>query len=170
MSEQASIDGLKFAREGQRLRGSVPVVQLRRIAEELFERTGDVSYSLEGRFDRNGKPVIDVEVRALLALVCQRCLGHLELELERHSRLVLAAVGESLPSVDTEKFGTETVPVESVANVLDLVEQEVLLGIPLAPAHPAGMCGLPEDQSDRRDASPFSVLAQLKVSSVPNGR
>lgn len=164
------IDGLKFAREGRRLRGNVPVVRLPRIAEELFERTGHVSYVLEGRFDRNGKPAIDVEVRGLLALMCQRCLGRLELELERHSRLVLAAAGESLPSVDAEKFDTETVPVESVANVLDLVEQEVLLGIPLAPAHPAGTCGLPVDQSDRQNASPFSVLAQLKESNAPNGR
>jgi len=163
------IDGLKFAREGQRLEGSVPVARLARIAEELFEHTGYVSYVLEGRLARNGKPVIDVEVRGLLALVCQRCLGHLEFGLERHSRLVLAADGESLPSVDAEKFDTETVPVESVANVMDLVEQEVLLGIPLAPAHPAGKCGLPVDRSEQRNASPFSVLAQLKVSNAPNG-
>ena len=130
------IDGLKFAREGQRLRGSVPVVRLTRIAEELFERAGNVSYVLAGRFDRNGKPAIEIEVRGLLALVCQRCLGRLDFEFERHSRLLLAVAGEALPSVDAEKVDTETVPVESVANVLDLVEQEVLLGLPLAPAHP----------------------------------
>ena len=169
MSQQQSIDGVKFAREGQRLRGNVPVERLSRIVDELFERTGDVSFVLAGHVDRNGKPVIDVEVRALLYLVCQRCLCRLEFNLERHSRLFLAVPGQVLPSIDSETTDAETVPAESVANVLDVVEQEVLLGVPFAPAHEEGKCVLPARQLDGQIESPFSALAQLKASHAPNG-
>ena len=168
MLEQALIDGLKFAREGQRLQGALPLSRLPRVAEELLEPVGNVSYELTGFVDSRGKPGIEVQTRARLGLVCQRCLNRLDFDLLRHTRFLLVAGEGPLPSLDAEEIETEAVPVEAVANVNDLIEQELLLGLPIAPAHPDGTCAAPDQPRGAELASPFAVLGRLKDSERAN--
>ena len=162
MSGQALIDGLKFAREQQCLHGELEIAALPRLEDELFERSGKVSFTLAGSIDRHGKPVLAVEVRGTLVLRCQRCLGRFDYELARKSRLVLAAPGQRLPEVGEEDPETEAVPAESVGDIADLIEQEVLLGLPIAPAHAEGSCSTDAAVTTDRPASPFAALAKLK--------
>ena len=164
MSEQAVIDGLRFAREGQRLQGNLPLSRLPRVAAELLDPGGSVSYELTGIVDSRGKPGIEVQTRAQLALVCQRCLNRLDFDLDRHTRFMLVADEAALPELGEEDTETEAVPIEAVANVVDLVEQEVLLGLPIAPSHPDGACAPPDRPGSAAPDSPFAVLRQLKDS------
>ena len=162
MSEQARIDGLKFAREGTHLHGELAVADLPRLDDIVFERAGVVSYALSGSSNSEDKPILDIEVKATLALVCQRCLGRMDYELQRKSRFVLIESGRSLPEVENEDPGTENICADAVSDVSDIVEQEVLLGLPIAPVHPEGTCeerpALPPDPSQ----SPFAELGKLK--------
>lgn len=162
MHEQALIDGLKFAREGQRLQGSLPLSRLPRVAEELIDSGGDVSYALTGVVDSSGKPGIEVETRARLGLKCQRCLNRLDFDLRRHTRFMLVPDTGTLPALGEEEVETEAVPVETVGNVNDLIEQELLLGLPMAPAHPEGTCAAPDQPRGGELSSPFAVLGRLK--------
>jgi uncharacterized protein len=168
MPEQQMIDSLQFAREAQHLQGSLPVADLPAVAEELFDTRGSLDYSLTGFVDRNGKPGIDIEVRGELALVCQRCMGRLDFELARCSRLLLAKTGEALPPIAADEDEVETVPAESVANVLDVVEQEVLLALPIAPLHSGAQCTVAVEQEQEHFESPFGVLAHLKRVNAPS--
>jgi uncharacterized protein len=162
MSEQAQIDGLKFAREGRRLQGELAVEELPRLQDLVFDRSGSIRFELAGSVNPQGKPVLGIAVSGQLALVCQRCLGRIDHELQRTSRLVLIESGQRLPDVAGEDPNTENIAAEDVADVADIVEQEVLLGLPIAPMHPEDMCEarpeLPRD--DRR--SPFAELSKLK--------
>ena len=164
MLEQALIDGLKFAREGHRLQGSLPLARLPQVAEELLDSAGNVSYELTGFVDSRGRPGIEVETRARLGLVCQRCLDRLDFDLHRRTRFMLIADAAPLPGLDDEETETEAVPVEAVARVNDLIEQELLLGLPMAPTHPEGTCAAPDQPHGSQSASPFAVLALLKDS------
>jgi uncharacterized protein len=160
MSEQADIDGLKFAREAQRLAGELDLAAMSRLHDSLFEPVGRVRYGLTGMSDRRGHPIIEVTVRGTLPLVCQRCLERLDYELSRLSRLVLVAEPAALPDVAQEDPDSEAIAAADVANVADLIEQEVLLGLPLAPVHdgPCGPAVAPEAKPD----SPFAVLRALQ--------
>jgi uncharacterized protein len=161
MSEQALIDGLKFAENGQQLAGEVAVGAMPRLQDSVFEPTGRVLYRLTGMTDRRRRPIIEVMVHGTIPLVCQRCLGRLDYALERRSRLVLVANADELPDVAQEAPDTETMPAPEVGNVADLVEQEVLLGLPLAPVH-AEPCAAPLGDSTAKVESPFAVLSTLK--------
>ena len=161
MSEQALIDGLKFAVEGRHLAGELAVGAMPRLQDSVFEPTGRVLYALTGMTDRRRRPIIEVTVQGTVPLVCQRCLGRLDFALQRRSRLALVASADELPDVAQEDPDTETMPVAEVGNVVDLVEQEVLLGLPLAPVHDE-MCVAPLDDTGARIASPFAVLNALK--------
>jgi uncharacterized protein len=161
MSEQALIDGLKFAEEARHLDGDLAVAAMPRLLDSVYEPAGSVHYELTGMKDRHGHPLIAVSVRGSVPLVCQRCLGRLDFELDRRSRLVLVAGEQELPDVAHEAPDTESIPAAEVANVADLVEQEVLLGLPLAPVHAMACAAAPEPQQAQIE-SPFAVLRTLK--------
>ena len=161
MSEQALIDGLKFAAEARHLAGELAVAAMPRLQDSVFEPAGRVLYELTGRTGRHGRPLIEVSVQGSVPLVCQRCLGRLDYALKRRSRLVLVDDAAMLPDVAQEDPDTESIPAAEVANVADLVEQEVLLGLPLAPVHEAP-CVARTEQPEAPADSPFAVLRTLK--------
>lgn len=165
MSEQqATIDALSFARERRRLSGSIPLAELPRLSDVLRETTGSADYELTGGVNHRAQPVIRIEVRAAMVLTCQRCLGRLEYTLARTSRLVIVEEGKPLPDVAQEDPDMEAICAGATTSVADLVEQEVLLGLPFSPTHADMACaGVSAAQGDR-PASPFAVLAQLKRS------
>ena len=131
MPEQALIDGLKFASEARRLAGELALAAMPRLQDSILEPLGCVQYALIGTSDRHGQPLIEVHVRGTVPLQCQRCLERLDYGLDRTSRLALVAPGAQLPDVAQEDPDTEAIAAAEVANVADLIEQEVLLGLPL---------------------------------------
>lgn len=163
MSEQARIDGLRFAREGARRSGELSVAGMPRLQDVLAEGIGTVQYCLAGAIDEQGRPTLDVSVRGTIPLVCQRCLERLDFELERATHLILVPDAAELPDVSQEALDWETIRASEVADIRDLVEQEVVLGLPLAPVHEQG-CSKAEAPSEQRDASPFAVLKSLRRS------
>ncbi|MBP8883128.1 MAG: DUF177 domain-containing protein [Pseudomonas sp.] len=100
-------------------------------------------------------------------MVCQRCLELVALPIRSECEYAVVRVGantQSLPKgYDVLEVGEE--PLE----LLGLVEEELLLALPIVPAHAPGDCQQPdgldepvpgEDEVSR--SNPFSVLAQLK--------
>lgn len=162
MSEQAQIDGLKFAREGRRLQGALAITELPRLQDLVADTSGRIHYALAGSVNGHGKAVLDIEVSGSLALVCQRCLSRMGYVLRRSSRLILIESGQRIPDVADEDPNTENIAAGDVSNVADIVEQEVLLGLPIAPVHSDQMCeARPELPRDER-RSPFAELSKLK--------
>jgi uncharacterized protein len=105
-----------------------------------------------------------LKVNGTISLCCQRCLGGLPYDVEMDSSLLLldeATVGASAGVDDLD-----AVAAGSAMDVWSLVEDEVLLALPIAPRHPEGECragiGAGRDQA----ASPFAVLAGLKQKQV----
>jgi len=154
------IDSLKFAREGRRLAGEVPVNCLRRLADVLADDNGSLAWKVWGGCDAEGKPFLMIEVYGELHLRCQRCLAALGFELNIESHLQLVASGQSWPdeALEDDRFD----PIEALEDqaLLPLVEDEVLLALPIAPRHES--CALPGFNQDSAAVSPFAALAQLK--------
>ncbi|MGH8663903.1 MAG: YceD family protein [Burkholderiales bacterium] len=161
MSEQVLIDGLKFASEGRRCAGELALAAMPRLQDSIFEPAGRVHYALIGMTDRHGQPIIEVSVRGTVPLQCRRCLERLDYVLDRTSRLAPVAPGAQLPDVAEEDPDTEAIAAAEVANVADLIEQEVLLGLPLAPVHD-GPCTPAQGPAAAKVESPFAVLRTLK--------
>jgi uncharacterized protein len=163
MLEQARIDGLKFAREGGRLTGEVAVADMGRLRDMLFEQSGSVHYVLVGALDEHGRPTLNVEVRGTVPLLCQRCLERLDFELLRTAHLILVADDAELPDVSREALDSETIRAADLSDVSDLVEQETVLGLPLAPVHEQA-CSTAQSPARPQDDSPFAVLKRLRHS------
>jgi uncharacterized protein len=161
MSAQAVIDSLDFARTGQQMHGEVKVAQLTRLTDSLYDTGGNLTYTLIGSGDAERRPRLSLKVEGEINLRCQRCLGS----------LTYPVAVESTLRVLTDEAGGETaelddldgVPASPHIEVSALVEDEVLLVIPIAPRHPEGQCSAAANTAQHDNAaSAFAVLAKLK--------
>jgi uncharacterized protein len=157
----AVIDSKEFV-PGSRLDGEVPVARLERLTDVLAETAGTLRVALAGESDSEGYPCLRIQVAGILQLRCQRCLEKLEMPVAIDS--VLRLVERELPTEGGEEELDATAPDVIVAEgelaVLSLLEDEILLSLPLAPRHKR--CEMPSGGEKDRAPSPFAALAQLK--------
>lgn len=170
MSAAAVIDSLEFARAGDELRGSVVGTGLRRLDDVLFDREGRLDYELRGSRDEHNRPQLELRIRGLLHLQCQRCLELLDYAVDIAATLRVVPRGAQLDDEADDPEGPDLLEADSELEVAGLIEEEVLLSLPLAPRHPEGACAsrLPEAQRTEAASRAFAQLAALK--SPPNTR
>ena len=159
MSRQPAIDGLEFAQAGSKLQGSWPVAGFSRLRDSLSTDEGTLQYELLGVPQERGYPALRLKVGGALQLVCQRCLGALEFPLHINVSLGLA---ETQAEIDAEPLvaeGPERIVAGPEMPVRDLVEDEVLLAMPLAPRHER--CAGREAGAADTEGSPFAGLRGL---------
>jgi uncharacterized protein len=105
----------------------------------------------------SGRPVVQVTLQAEIPLVCQRCLGRVDVPVEAESLLVVLRdldEGRGL-APDVEPI----VAVDGRVALRDLVEEELLLGLPLVPRHEdRAHCAADEDRGPApgTDAGPLA--------------
>jgi uncharacterized protein len=141
MSHQPVIDGLEFAKSGSRLQGAWPVAEFPRLLDVLRPGSGSVRYELQGVPQARGRPALRLRVEGTLPLACQRCLGPFEYALREESLLLLVATQAEVDAEPLEPEGPESILAGREMQVRALVEEEVLLAIPIAPRHPACEAG-----------------------------
>ena len=165
MPEQVIINSIEFARNGESLRGSVAVSSLSRLQDLLFSGEGELEYSLTGRRGENGKLFLVCAIKGMLQLNCQRCLGALAYPVKFESELELVKDEQGLTGAVNEDDLTDAIKADPRMDVLALVEDEVLLGLPMAPTHAPGDCKVDIDlgQTKLGKKNAFSALAALKT-------
>jgi len=160
------IDSLDFARNGKHLSGDVPIADLPRLLDALETPQGVLHYTVQGGVDKQGIHFLDVGVVGLCRLRCQRCLDGLDYPVRLDTRLLL----RDQPGLDAldDEAGIEEEEFDSILadtnlNVLDMLEEEILLSLPIAPKHELGACQATDGKNTRLDEqNPFAVLAKLK--------
>lgn len=140
--------------------GKVPVAELGRLVDVLVGREGVVEYRIEGFVDDQARPRLRLVANGRLELRCQRCLEGMGWELALESALQPVRPGQGIPDEELEDDEVDAFEVESDLDVIALVEDEILLALPIAPRHENCAQPRPDDGSGRK--SPFAVLAGLR--------
>ena len=153
-------DAFAFARDSRVLEGRLVIAELERLHDLLAEVSGEVAWRLEGFTGERGESLLRLTVGGRLALACQRCLGAVSFDLEIDSLLELAPVGAELSQDELEDDTRDFLPVERELDVAELVEDEILLALPVAPRHEK--CGLPGAADAGERINPFAALAGFK--------
>jgi uncharacterized protein len=163
MFDRAVVDSVAFARESGELRATVAVAGLARLHDALFDQSGAIAYGLAGRVDQEGKPSLRLALDGELVLRCQRCLGPVRFRFEAVRNFLLVPADQALSDPADEAEDTEQLYADPKLDVIALVEDEVILGLPMVAGHEEGACAapLPKAEAGRRE-SPFNALADLK--------
>jgi len=92
---------------------------------------------------------------------CDRCLDRLDFRLNLASRVLLAEPG-AVPPEDDDPETPEWIEAVPDLDLRELVEDEILLGLPYSVRHGEGQCGgLAGEGYPGGKVSPFSSLASL---------
>jgi uncharacterized protein len=165
MSAPPVIDGLEFSRSEQQLRGSLPVRDLRRLEDLLHDASGSLDYELKGTRDARNRPQLALKVVGRLHLQCQRCLGLLDYPVDVANTLLVVPRDAQSDEEMTDPEAPDAIEADPQLEVAGLIEDEILLSLPLAPRHPEGACASRLEQHDRSGSkSVFAELASLKSS------
>ena len=165
MSRAGTIDGRQFARDRGVVSGTLELEDLPRLAE-LGCAAATLRFTVRGSKDPDERQCLTVEAAGQLQLVCQRCLGPLDVPVALSSELELAGTQEEIDAADDDI--DRVLATKSMA-VAQLVEDEAILALPMVPVH---------DRCEARNApkedvvtSPFATLATLRKSGAgPKGR
>lgn len=158
------IDSLDFARNGRLISGEVQFAELPRLLDILENPQGILSYTVQGSVDKQGTHFLDIGVVGQCRLRCQRCLNGLDYPVRINTRLLLRDQG-SLDALDDDDEEFDSILADTHLNVLDMLEEEILLSLPIAPKHELGACQATDGENAHREGkNPFAVLAKLKRS------
>ena len=156
------LDLAALVAQGSELEIDCELKSLARLAPLLREREGTAHGKL--RFHRvAGAPAAEGRVTATLHLTCQRCMGELALAVDAPCRLVFAEedAADAVPA-DEELMTTRGGRI----SLAELVEEELLLALPLVPRHGEGTeCSMraagQAPAADERKQRPFAGLRDL---------
>jgi uncharacterized protein len=155
------INNLDFAKRMQVLEGEVPMDSFQRL-KALLDMSGlnaesKVAYKLVGQSNKLQPPSLHLEIDASLPMLCQRCLEglHVPIKLE-FDYLISEEMPESLDESDDADWVEASVDMDLQA----LIEDELLIALPIAPLHASQCKQLKLEVGDR--INPFSVLKSLK--------
>ena len=143
----------------------IPLDQMPRVREQFASAGGKVHGI--ARFRREaGFRVADVEVSGEAQLICQRCLEPMRVPIDGSAHVALLVSENEADGVPAE-YETVHVP-ENRVRVRDLVEEELLLTLPISPLHEAAAeCGAkrePDAQIEEpvhETQRPFEQLGEL---------
>lgn len=147
------------------LEGELPLAGLSRLKDALAQATGTARYRMEFGRDALGVAFAALHIDAHLPLLCQRRLEVFEWPVQLRQTLGLVR-DEAAEAALPPGYEALLVPEDGRVVPSDLVEDELILAIPLIPVSPGSEAMEREWQAQEADIPadhPFAVLAALKT-------
>ena len=160
------IDAFEFSRLKEHRQGASAVADLPRLFKETVGDSGVIAWTLDGDADSVGHPRLTLRIDGSVRLTCQRCLSPLVFDVSGGAVLILAKDEEHADQID-ELLANDEIDVIVGAksmSIVELVEDEALLSIPLSVRHDVCPDALAGDVADVEKPSPFAALKDLKRS------
>jgi len=156
------IDPARLAASGKRVAGDFTLTEMPRLVGLVQNQEGKVTYNLAFEKDDHGVIRISGKVSARLTLVCQRCLNLMEWQLNNPVNIGFAGDREQIEYLPD--FVEPLISELREIPLASLIEEEVILGLPLSPLHNPEDCPaqqLVEQHSPKRD-NPFAILKDVR--------
>lgn len=149
------------------------------LVRDLFEKKR-VDWQLDGFFDGdelganaalNARAGFVLQAQAAIPMTCQRCLGACVQALQVHRTFRFVRDEKTALEMD-DNSEDEFLVLSNAFDVLELMEEELIMAVPLVPLH--DHCPVPltqqllsksssEDEIEEKRPNPFAILSTLKT-------
>ena len=158
-----TIEPKRLARKGETIAGQYAIHDMQRLGGLLHDQSGQIIFRLEFTHDTDQKiSYIMGSIQANLNIICQRCLGSMELLID--NRVYLGVIFDQADAYQLPDECEPLITGEESINLSSLIEDEVILALPIAAMHKDNECKATElltEINDTKKDSPFSVLKSL---------
>lgn len=166
------LDVAAFAKQAGELHGRWPLQQFDRVTDASTRDapvTEELAWRVRGerRAHRGEEAQTWLHLNALaeVPLQCQRCLYPVVVEVNVERSFLFVAGEDAAAQMDND-IEEDVLPITRALDLRELIEDEVLLALPIVPRH--DVCPIPlmagaGDASVEDSPNPFSVLAAFKA-------
>ncbi len=161
------IDIFALCKDHARMQGELPLAQLTRLKDDLNQTNGTVSFSVTGSQDADKRLFMHLTITGVLPMNCQRCAEDLThgIEVDNtlelvHSEAELDNEEDELNAVLEGRAGVEKIVGSQNFDLMTLLEEEIILSLPIVIAHEVCPETLPMAAGEK--VSPFDALLALK--------
>jgi uncharacterized protein len=159
------IDAFDFCRINGSRDGTTPVAEMTRLTKDCADQSGTIAWKVQGGTSKIGYPQLTLSVAGTVHLTCQRCLTPYAYDIDSSTVLMLGKDDADADEIE-DAIDDETIDVivgSRAMNIFDLVEDEALLALPLAPKHDVCPDTSLLDATRSEKKSPFAGLKDLKT-------
>ena len=160
------IEPERLAVTGELITGQIDQVEMPRLASLVSSTAGQVNFSLAFRKGTQGEIQITGNLKTTLTMQCQRCLASMKLVLNNPISIRVVRNKDELESLDSDF--EPILANKGKILLLELIEEEVILGLPIAPMHPQSACPATgkTSQYTAKKENPFATLSKLKSGKI----
>ena len=161
------INFFNFAKKEVKLNGDYRVSELSRLSEIARNENDKVEVDLSFRLINGRIPCVEGIIKSILVLDCQRCLDSLQVDLKVPFNIAFARNEFQADSLD-DKFEIYLIGDDEELEIKDLITDEILLSIPMAPSHDYD-CGFKSNKGkivEEVREHPFDVLKNIKIADL----
>jgi DUF177 domain-containing protein len=161
MAEDPLIHLDRLSEKPETFTGRFTPGELERLEESLAGPEGELRYRITAHQDRQRRHLLSCIIEGFVFLTCQASLEAFRYDIAINDRLVLVSKESELPAIEDESDEEDYLVADGPLDIRDLVEDAVLLALPMVPRKP----GLGEAQGTGDPVtrqSPFAALASLK--------
>ena len=163
------VDPIKMAVQGVSFEGVVASDQLTELAKAIVSTEGPVIAELQFYCDGSGHRVVSGKITAQVWLACQRCLQNMGQRIEISVSWGIATDEQRMNALP-KRYAPWLVEEEG-GNLHGIIEEELLLALPIVAIHDAEECGgtvdystdVGTDKPSAKKPSPFDILHELKL-------
>lgn len=162
INQSTVINNIEFAQKALEIHGTIPVSRFSRLADLLADTAGLLDCRLQGGRDANNIAFIRLLLQGELNLLCQRCLQPYRHGISIDQQFTLINDEAELPAPEEEGDDEDYLLMQAEMPVLELMEDELLLALPIAPKHAEGECSSESRINEYKKPNPFAKLEMLK--------
>ncbi len=157
----------KLAAQGKSIAGLIAPDNCLRLLDAVERIRSPLSVELLFYRDEQNRIRLEGKVGAEVSSVCQRCLEELNISLEADIARAVVFSDEEMRILPREL--DPWMLQGEAGDIIALLEDELIVSLPIVSCHPEGECGFPsqfgpakDDAVSEKQDNPFNILEQLK--------
>jgi uncharacterized protein len=164
-----TLDPVRAAQKRSSFDGIVPLQNLTRLSEQLSSTEGDVDVVVHCGTDQQGLVYIEGEAHCAVQLQCERCGDAMTMQVSCNFAYTPIRGDDSAQDEIPQRYDVVEKDEHGEVNLRQLVEDELILALPLFPMHDEGQCdpakvqmSWGEIEPEPEKPNPFAILQELK--------
>lgn len=164
-----TIDPYRTAQKRSSFDGILQLQNLTRLSEQLSNTDGDVAVIVHCGNDEQGLVYIEGEAQCTVLVRCERCGDEMTLNINSSFAYTPVKGDDSAQEEIPQRYDVIETDEHGEVNLRQLVEDELILALPLFPMHDEGQCdpnkvqmSWGEIEPEPEKPNPFAILQELK--------
>ena len=154
------IDNIDFSRKSREIRDIIRLSDFKRLQDLCLNLEDSVAFVLRGFENKHKEPCLELFIEGKLDLICQRCSEKLEHTIFLKSGFLIKEETQLTDFQVDDHADYDLIEGSAKMDVLSLIEDEIILSLPVAPKHENDKCYYKKTDEMLDRIHPFADLKQ----------